>query len=274
MIVASTAPERLSAIRIVSFVTAARDAVRVGLLTSDAAHVVDLTALGIADAFDAVSAVPMLRRTAGAILHGSAPGRLPVQDVHLVAPVPMARSVVRGPAGVAPVFADPGTFQGPGGHLGGDEARHAAVGLGVIVGALMAAAPAADAASVDAALAGTVLVVGWPQPGPGGERMLLPGAIGPYLAVPCRQPDTLHRTQVPPLLAGAPAVADVRHAVPAPTVADFVALARHARLTHTLQPGDLLVIFPDAAGADGPVPAGSWIRGSAPGLGTLSLAVR
>jgi hypothetical protein len=64
--------------------------------------------------------------------------------------------------------------------------------------------------------------------------------------------------------------------MPAPLDADFFALARAALRSHTLRPGDLITIFPEAAAPDqqSPVSGGSWVRVSAPGLGTLSLVVR
>ena len=294
---ASTAP-RLSALRLVSFVPAARDAVHAGLLTPDAAHVIDLAGLGITDALEALDQLPMLRQAAGAIIHGAARVALPVQGLHLVAPLPMARSVVHPEFGdSAPVpesgdsapirdvvrdhripealhFADPATLQGPGGHLSRAEAGQAAVGLAAVVGEVIRAGAKPDDETLDAALVGTVLVIGWPRSTDGEPPHLVPGAIGPFLAVPRRQPESLTLTSVAPLdAAGAP---DVRHTLPAPPPAAFHALAREAMRTHALQPGDLLTIFPrDVSGLPRPpVAGGSWVRVSAPGLGTLSLAVR
>jgi hypothetical protein len=96
------------------------------------------------------------------------------------------------------------------------------------------------------------------------------------MAVPRRRPDAVILTHVAPLMPDAPA--DRKRAAAAPGDDAFFALARRALASHTLQPGDLLTIFPllDEAPeqATVPVPSGSWVRLSAPGLGTLSLAVR
>ena len=294
---ATTSP-RLSALRLVSFVPAERDAVRTGLLTPDAAHVIDLAGLGITDALEALDQLPMLRQAAGAIIHGAARVALPVQGLHLVAPLPMARSVVHpefGDSAPAPEsgegaripelahhhrisealhFADPATLHGPGGHLSRAEAGQAAVGLAAVVGDVIRAGVTPDDATLAAALVGTVLVIGWPRSSDGEAPHLVPGAIGPFLAVPRRQPESLTLTLVAPLDAsGAP---EVRHTLPAPPPDAFHALAREAARTHALQPGDLLTIFPRVAtGLSRPqVAGGSWVRASAPGLGTLSLAVR
>ncbi len=280
---AGVAPS-LSALRLVSFVPHQRDAVHVGLLSPDAQQVVDLAGFGITDALEAIAQLDMLRRAAGAIMHGAARNAFAVSAVHLVAPIPLARSVVQAsPAGV-PQFADPTTLHGPGGHLSRDDAQRAQVGMAAIVGATLAARTPVDDDALDAALVGSVLVLGWPQDGPGGERLLLPGAVGPFAAVPRRRPESLVITRVAPLsaaplsaavLSAAPA-ADDKVKLAAPDGPEFLAVARAALRTHTLHPGDLITIFPASTVAtDRPaVSSGSWVRVSAPGLGTLSLAVR
>lgn len=265
---------RLSALRLVSFIPQARDAVHVGLLTPDAQQVVDLTHLGINDALDAFERLGMLRQTAGAIVHGAARTAFPVAKVHLVAPIPLVRSVVRMAGTALPHFADPATLHGPGGHLGRVEAAGAQVGLAAVVGDVIEATRSCSDEQLDQALSGSVLVIGWPQAGPDGAPIVLPGAVGPFVAVPRRRPESLMLTVVAPLDAhGAP---DLKHTQVAPSDAEFQSLAREALRTHTLRPGDLLAIFAGHSPApEGTVIAGgSWIRATAPGLGTLSLAVR
>ncbi len=268
-----TAPA-LSALRLVSFVPHERDAVHVGLLSPDAQQVVDLAGFGITDALEAIAQLDMLRRAAGAIMHGAARNAFAVSAVHLVAPIPLARSVVQASPGGVPQFADPTTLHGPGGHLSRDDARLAQVGMAAIVGTTLDARTPVDDDALDAALVGSVLVLGWPQVGPGGEQLLLPGAVGPFAAVPRRRPESLVITCVAPLSA-AP-VADDKVVLAAPDGPEFVAVARAALRSHTLHPGDLITIFPASSVAtDRPaVSGGSWVRVSAPGLGTLSLAVR
>jgi hypothetical protein len=264
----------LSALRLVSFVPHARDAVHVGLLSPDAQHVIDLAGLGITDALEAIEQLDMLRRAAGAILHGAARHAFAVSAVHLVAPIPLARSVVQDSPNSAPRFADPSTLHGPGGHVSRDDAWRARVGMAAIVGTTIEARARIEDAALDAALIGSMLVLGWPQDGPGGERMLLPGAVGPFAAVPRRRPESLMLTRVAPLSATPPA--DEKEALSAPDGAQFVAVARAALRSHTLRSGDLITIFPaNVVPTDRPpVTGGSWVRVSAPGLGTLSLAVR
>jgi hypothetical protein len=196
--------------------------------------------------------------------------------VHLVAPIPLVRSVVLTGGSDAPVFTDPATLHGPGGHLGRDDAAAARGGLAAIVGETLEARSDPDDAALDRALIGTVLVLGWPQLGHDGAPELLPGAVGPFVAVPRRRPDSVILTQVAPLAPDAPA--DRKVSTSAPGDDAFFALARRALASHTLRPGDLLTIFPvlteSPVQAAMPVPGGSWVRLSAPGLGTLSLAVR
>ena len=276
----------LSALRLVSFIPHARDAVHAGLLTPDARQVVDLAHFGINDALDAFEHLAMLRQTAGAIVHGAARTVFAVGDVHLVAPIPLVRSVIRVGDRSAPHFADPATLHGPGGHLGRIEAAGARVGLAAVVGEILETTHRCPDDQLEQALSGSVLVIGWPHAGPDGAPMLMPGAIGPFVAVPRRRPESLMLTHVAPLDAhGTP---DTKQAMPAPADAAFMTLAREALRTHTLRPGDLLTIFPqheperpldDAVEHGGalqgtPIAGGSWIRASAPGLGTLSLAVR
>lgn len=264
---------RLSALRLVSFVPAERDAVHVGLLSPDARQVVDLAGLGITDALEALVQLDMLRQTAGAIVHGAARTAFDTHAVHLVAPVPLVRSVVQVSEADAPLFADPVTLHGPGGHLDRDVAGAVRAGLAAVVGTTLDARSAPDDATLDRALIGTVLVIGWPQPGHDGLPELRAGAVGPYLAVPRRRPDTLILSHVAPLAPGADP--DVKVTSDAPGDAPFFALARRALVSHTLRPGDLLTIFPLSGGAvPQPAVSGSWVRLSAPGLGTLSLAVR
>ncbi len=265
---------RLSALRLVSFIPHQRDGVHVGLLTPDAQQVIDLAGLGITDALDALDQVVMLRQAAGAIIHGAARTAFPVSGLHLVAPIPLVRSVVLAPGEVSPAFADPSTLHGPGGHLGRDDAALAQVGLAAVVGTTLDARTSCDDATLDRALVGTVLVLGWPQQGHDGLPALRPGAVGPFVAVPRRRPDSLIITHVAPLAPDAPA--DHKVSVSAPGDAEFAALARRALASHTLRPGDLLTIFPTVTGPSvaWPVAGGSWVRVSAPGLGTLSLAVR
>ncbi len=265
----------LSALRLVSFVPHERDAVHVGLLSPDAQQVVDLAGFGITDALEAIEQLDLLRRAAGAILHGPARSAFAVSAVHLVAPIPLARGVVQGTPDGAPHFADPTTLHGPGGHLSRDDARGARVGMAAIVGAIIEAHATLDDDALDAALVGSMLVLGWPQDAAGGATtVLLPGAVGPFAAVPRRRPESLMLTHVAPL-AAAPAP-DEKLVLAAPDGAAFIRVARAALRTHTLRPGDLITIFPDSvAAADRTVVSGgSWIRVSAPGLGTLSLAVR
>jgi len=267
---------RLSALRLVSFIPHERDAVHVGLLSPDAQQIIDLSSLGITDALEALDQLDMLRRAAGAIIHGPARTAFATGAVHLVAPIPLVRSVVRTGGHDAPVFTDPATLHGPGGHLGRDDAVAARGGLAAIVGEMLEARSDPDDATLDRALIGTVLVLGWPQLGHDGAPEMRPGAVGPFVAVPRRRPDSVILTQVAPLASDAPA--DRKVSTSAPGDDAFFDLARRALASHTLRPGDLLTIFP-ALGkspeqASMPVPGGSWVRLSAPGLGTLSLAVR
>lgn len=277
---------RLSALRLVSFIPAERDAVHVGLLTLDAQQVVDLAPLGITDALEALDQLDMLRRAAGAIMHGASRTAFDMQAVHLVAPIPLARSVVHrvkhdavhhavqaSNDGVLH-FADPTTLHGPGSLLSREEAGAARGGLAAVVGTTIDARTECPDALLDAALIGTLLVLGWPQPGHDGEPVLTTGAVGPFVAVPRRAPESLILTRVAPL--SVVPTPDRREQFAAPDRAAFHALARAAIRSHTLRPGDLLTIFPAGSEtSDGqPMSAGSWVRVSAPGLGTLSLAVR
>jgi hypothetical protein len=270
---ATTVAPRLSALRLVSFVPHARDAVHVGLLTPDAQQVVDLTHLGITDALEAIEQLDMLRQTAGAIVHGAARSAHAVSGLHLVAPIPLARSVVQVAGEPAPRFADPTTLHGPGSHLGRKESAGVRVGLAAVVGATVEATPACPDETLEQALVGSVVVLGWPQDGPDGTPVLMPGAVGPFVAVPRRRPESVLITRVAPL-APDPA-ADEQLVIPAPDESAFFVLARAALRTHTLRPGDLLTIFPPepVAVERAPLAGGSWVRVSAPGLGTLSLAV-
>ena len=271
---ATAVTTRLSALRLVSFVPHQRDAVHVGLLTPDAQQVVDLTRLGITDALEALDQLEMLRRAAGAILHGAARVVYPVSGLHLVAPIPLVRSVVLAPGKVAPDFADPATLHGPGGHLGRHDANEVRAGLAAVIGETLEARAPCDDATLDRALVGTVLVLGWPHSGHDGQPVLRPGAVGPFVAVPRRRPESLILTHVAPLAPDA--APDHRQVARASGDAEFIALARRALASHTLRPGDLLTIFPPLAEppVQAPVAGGSWVRVTAPGLGTLSLAVR
>ena len=276
---AAEVPARLSALRLVSFVTAERDSVRVGLLSPDAHDVIDLTPLGFADAHEALAQVQTLRQTAGAIVHGAARSVFPVADVFLMAAVPLARSVVQYGAAPEPTLSDPTTLHGPGSHLNPAEAASARVGLATVVGETVPAASDVPDEVLDRALVGTAVVLGWEQPDAGGGRAILPGAVGPYVAVPRRRPESLACTLIAPLSAVA-THPDVQRSAAAPSPEAFDRLARAVLQSHTLHAGDLLIIFPDAATADAdawgaaPPLSGSWLRASAPGLGTLSLAVR
>ena len=265
---------RLSTLRLVCFVPHERDAVHVGLLTPDAQRVVDLLHLGVTDMAEAFEQLPMLRQAAGAIIHGAASTSFAVSDVHLVASVPMARSVVQVAEGAAPRFADPSTLQGPGGHLSRTESAAARVGIAAVVGETIDATADCADELLERALIGSVVVLGWPQAGPDGAPELRLGAAGPFVAVPRRRPESVMITRVAPV--GEADAPDAQHILPAPDAAQFFALARAALRSHTLQPGDLLTIFPadPASATNAPMTAGSWVRVSAPGLGTLSLAVR
>jgi hypothetical protein len=267
--------QALSALRLVSFVPPERDGVRVGMLTPDAQRVIELTPLGIADALDAITQLPMLRQAAGAIVHGSGGDSFPIADVHLVGAMPLARSVVRVGSASAIEFSDPTTVHGPGGHVGRADAAHSRAGLACVVGEELAARSQPDDADLDRALVASLVVLGWPQQGPTDALVLRVGAVGPYAGVPRRHPETLTHALVAPLGAHA-TVPDVRATVSAPTDAEFFALAREALTSHTLRAGDLLTIFPDVApqATAEAVAGGTWVRVSAPGLGTLSLAVR
>jgi hypothetical protein len=264
----------LSALRLVSFVTHERDAVHVGLLTPNAEQVIDLSPLGIADAHEALEQIDLLRRTAGAIVHGAARTAFDVKRVHLVAPVPLARSVVQDAHSGALDFADPATLHGPGDHLGRAESAHVCAGLAAVLGATIEATETCSDDALTDALIGTLLVLGWPQPGPDGDSILRPGAVGPFVAVPRRAPATLELRRVTPVID--PVQSERITSCAAPTQANFFALARAALRSHTLRPGDLLTIFPvnDMATEHSPMLPGSWVRVSAPGQGTLSLAVR
>ncbi len=273
----STAAEtvtRLSAVRLVSFIPPERDAVHVGLLSLDAQEVIDLAALGVTDALEAISQLGMLRRAAGAILHGAARTAYDIRTVHLVAPIPLARSVTQRTDSEDPHFADPATLHGPGSALGRAQAASAQPGLAAVVGTTIDARSDCSDAALDAALIGTLLVLGWPQDDHTDTQLLVPGAVGPFVAVPCRSPESLVITRVSPL--AETVLPDRKALVPAPDRAAFHALARAAIRSHTLRAGDLLAIFPSGADtANGlTMAAGSWVRVSAPGLGTLSLAVR
>ena len=265
---------RLSALRLVSFIPAERDAVHIGLLSLDAQQVIDLAPLGITDAYEALEQLDMLRQTAGAIVHGSARAAFDIRQVHLVAPIPLARSVVLNDVSGTLHFADPTTLHGPGSQLDRGDAGAARAGLAAVVGASLDARSECPDERLDAALIGTLLVLGWPQDDGAGGQMLLPGAVGPFVAVPTRRPESVIITRVAPLPLGD--AADRKALLPAPDRRAFHTLAREAVRSHTLRPGDLLTIFPaDPEASDGqPMLAGAWVRVSAPGLGTLSLAVR
>ncbi len=266
--------ERLSAVRLVSFIPANRDAVHVGLLSLDATEVIDLAPFGITDALEALTQLDMLRRAAGAIVHGPTRAAFAIDRVHLVAPIPLARSVVAADDTGVLHFADPSTLHGPGSQLSRTDAAAARGGLATVVGATLAAGSELTDVMLDDALIGSVVVLGWPQLGHDQANVLTPGAVGPFLAVPRRNPESIVVRRVAPLAAGA--VADETESVAAPDRSALHALARSALRTHTLRPGDLLAIFPYASEAADrpPMLPGSWVRVSAPGLGTLSLAVR
>ena len=265
--------ERLSTLRLVCFVTNARDAVHVGLLTPDATQVVDLAHLGITDVLEAIDRLDMLRRAAGAIVHGPARTAYAVSDVHLIASMPLARSVVRLDATSSVSFADPTTLHGPGGHLSRRDADGARAGLAAVVGETVGVSADVSDEMLDRALIATTIVLGWPQAGPGMEPVLLPGAVGPFVAVPRRQPESLVLTRVAPI--GELDDVESQRLLPAPTDPDFYAVARAALRSHALRPGDLVTIFPvdPVQAVSRPARPGSWIRVGAPGLGTLSLAV-
>ena len=265
---------RLSALRLVSFIPRERDAVHVGLLSLDATQVIDLAPFGITDALEALAQLDMLRRAAGAIVHGATRTAFAIDRVHLVAPIPLARSVVATPLSEIPHFADPTTLHGPGSHFSRTDAAAAQGGLAAVVGATIGARAELTDAMLDEALVGTLVVLGWPQPGQDKATVLGPGAVGPFVAVPRRSPESILLRRVAPV--GGPAVADDTTTVVAPDRQAFHALARRAVRSHTLRPGDLLAIFPPVSEEANrpPMSAGSWVRVSAPGLGTLSLAVR
>ena len=273
MTIERTAGEQLSTLRLVSFVPLERDAVHVGLLTPDAQHVVDLAHLGISDVLDAIDQLEMLRRAAGAIVHGPARTAYAMNAVHLVASLPLARSVIQMHGADTVSFADPTTLHGPGGHLSRNDARAARAGLAAVVGQVLSAGTHCTDDMLDAALIGTTVVLGWPQDGPRPDAELRPGAVGPFVAVPRRRPESVMITRVSPI--GTADSANAQQILPAPGDPEFFALARAALRTHTLHPGDLITIFPDdpPVADRSPMDAGSWIRVSAPGLGTLSLAV-
>ena len=149
----------------------------------------------------------------------------------------------------------------------------ARAGLAVVVGETIEASKDVPDERLDRALLATTIVLGWPQTGPEREPVLLPGAVGPYVAVPRRHPESVVITRVAPL--GLPNDVIAQQLLPAPGDLDFFAVARAALRSHALRPGDLLTIFPadPLETVRAPMAAGSWIRVSAPGLGTLSLAV-
>jgi hypothetical protein len=270
---ATELPARLSTLRLVSFVPRERDGVHVGLLTPDAQHVVDLAHLGITDVLEAIGQLETLRRAAGAIVHGPSRTAHAVSDVHLVASLPLARSVVVLGDSALVSFADPATLHGPGSHLTRTDALTARVGLAAVVGqTVKATAHCGDDVLVDA-LVGSTIILGWLQHGAEPEPVLRPGAVGPFLGVPRRHPESVMITRVAPI--GTPDAPDAQQILPAPDDRQFFAAARAALRTHALHPGDLITIFPDesAAPALSQVDSGSWVRVSAPGLGTLSLAV-
>jgi hypothetical protein len=277
----TTSAVPLSALRIVSYVPLERDAVHVGLLSSDAQHVVDLAPLGFGDAFDALARTDTLRRTAGAIMHGAARQQTPVRQVHLVAPIPMARSVVRHGTTERVQFAEPTTLHGPGSHLTREHAASAVPGLAAVVGSTLHASSSPDQAELDDALIGSLLVMGWAHDPPDASdspavpATILAGAVGPFVGVPLRHPDSLTIARISPEQSDLAATTDEHHDVVAPRAEEFVALARQALATHSLHAGDLLVIFPGIVSPSTlRMRAGCWVRVSAPGLGTLSLAVR
>jgi hypothetical protein len=266
---------RQSALRLVSFIPVERDGVHVGLLSPDALHVIDLAPLGITDAHEAIEQIGMLRQMAGAIVHGAARTAFEVKRVHLVGPVPLVRSVIAVDGSQAIDFADPATLHGPGGHISRADAATVRAGLGVVIGSTIEATLRCPDAVLDAAMIGSVVVLGWAHPGHDGEPALRPGALGPFLAVPRRSADTVTLTRVRPVVE--PGAGDDSETVAAPDTDAFRALARAALRTHTLRPADLLTIFPSSpstAQARPPMLPGSWVRVSAPSLGTLSIAVR
>lgn len=265
---------RRSALRLVSFIPAERDAVHVGLLSLDATEVIDLAPFGISDALEALAQLDMLRRAAGAIVHGATRTSFAIETVHLVAPIPLARSVVSSPGTGLLHFADPTTLHGPGSQLSRADAAAACGGLAAVVGTTMASGIEPTDTVLDDALVGTLLLLGWAQPGHAQATVLAPGAVGPFVAVPRRSPEAILRRRVAPL--ATEAADDEVLSIAAPDVSEFRALARRALRSHTLRPGDLLAIFPPVPeeSARRPMAPDSWVRVSAPGLGTLSLAVR
>ena len=270
---ATDIPARLSTVRLVSFIPRERDAVHVGLLTPDAQHVVDLAHLGITDVLEAIDQLETLRRAAGAIVHGPARTAYAVSDVFLVASLPLARSVVAIGASDVVDFAEPTTLHGPGSHLSRVDAQSARVGLGAVVGRSIEATAHCSDDQLDEVLVGSTVILGWLHGGHGQEPALRPGAVGPFLAVPRRRPESVMLTHVSPL--GTPDAPNAQQILPVPDDRQFFAAARAALKTHALHAGDLITIFPDdaTAGERSPVVPGGWIRVSAPGLGTLSVAV-
>lgn len=179
--------------RLLSFLAPDEGAVRVGLLSHDEARVVDLTAVGVEDVFDALARVGQLRRVAGHLLHAPGALALPAASVRPLACVPVARAVWRAPSSAAgpgsgrpagargrsPLeYVDPAPMLGTGDRV---ESAGALAELAFGVGCVMAGARAGSGpAELEGAIAGFCLAIRWAAPAaPGLVRR--GAALGPWL---------------------------------------------------------------------------------------------
>ena len=249
--------------RLVSFLPPSSTSVHVGALAPDGVRIVDLTAIGVADMFDAVARAGALARVAGHLLH--APGAVAwrVSDVRLLAPLPGARtahlltSPVLPVAGEGPAlrFDDPRPLLGDGARVTPRDGDRWLACLAVIVGA---DGHGMDAEAGERHVGGIALAGRWL-----GDDAL----AAPVLQLgPCVMPAAMLASHRPPGSAGFALAARVSvdgREVASGTLAALPlapgALVAAAAARHTVRVGDVLTMPLRAS-------AGGWLATS-PGAG-------
>jgi len=264
--------------RLLTFVPPDRSVARVGLLSRDGTRVVDLTAIGIEDMFDALAQAPRLRRVGAHLVH--APGALAYRtaDVELLAPLPVARtawaraeSVIAarraergGGRALAIVsdatppevdYADPMPLLGPGAAV---EAHGPLAALDFGVACVMSGGGDAGWATRDPeqGVAGYCGVLRWAAPRTGGA-LARGAALGPWLVTPDdladrRSGPVAHDLSVALAVNGVERYREERGAERQPRLAHVIAAAAGA---FTLRAGDVLcLVRPARPGTGGELP--------------------
>jgi len=248
--------------RLLSFLAPPDPTPRVGLLAHDGARVVDLSAVGVGDMFDAVARVWELGRVAAHLVH--APGALshPLAAVRLLAPLPSARTawvddpvaatagasrglplLAEAPFGVR--YADPAPILASGDALpAGAAGGIARLGVGVVIGR---EARGLTEARVEQAIAGYCVAALWAANEDDAYT-----AAGPWLVTG----DELRGRRVGPAMLDLAATVAVNGRVTwsgsCTAAAGGGALLAQVSASYTLRPGDLLgvgvVSLPAATG--------------------------